>query len=139
MTTADKLEWVVDKIPFIATNLFLRSEGFAIPETEMAKLADIVIECFAMTCALSRSNRSYIVGNLHGEHEIELAVPYINDAKHRCKQIFLELLNWEGEEEDRRDEQLLQIGVKLCDQAGYTITHPLAKVPEDKLKNEELT
>ena len=81
MSTADKLEWVVEKIPFIATDLVLRHGDFKFPETTLVKLADIVIETFAMTSALSRANRSYIVGNLHGEHEIEIAVPYINDNR----------------------------------------------------------
>ena len=81
MSTADKLEWVVEKIPFIATDLVLRHGDFKFPETTLVKLADIVIETYAMTSALSRANRSYIVGNLHGEHEIEIAVPYINDNR----------------------------------------------------------
>ena len=69
MSTADKLEFIVEKIPFIATNLLLKF-NLQIPEPDMVKLADIVVETFAMTCALSRANRSYIVGNLHGEHEV---------------------------------------------------------------------
>ena len=83
MATAEKLEYIAEKIPFISTSLFLKY-NLHMPETDMFKLADIVIETYAMTCALSRSNRSCIVGNLHGEHEINLAVPYINDARHKC-------------------------------------------------------
>ena len=54
MTTADKLEYVIEKIPFLASSLFIRYEGLQIPEHEMVKLADLVIESYAMTCALSR-------------------------------------------------------------------------------------
>ena len=82
ITTADKLEWVVEKIPFIATEQVLKHGDFKFPETDLVKLADIVIETYAMTCALSRAHRSYIVGNLHGEHEIEIAIPYINDTRY---------------------------------------------------------
>ena len=61
----------MEKIPFLATNMMFRSDmSFNIPETELVKLADIAIETFAMTCTLSRANRSYIVGHAHGEHEV---------------------------------------------------------------------
>ena len=50
--------------------MFRSDMSFNIPETELVKLADIAIETFAMTCTLSRANRSYIVGHAHGEHEV---------------------------------------------------------------------
>ena len=82
MSTADRVEWAVEKIPFLASSLIIRNgEHFQIPETDLVKLADLVIETYAMTCALSRSNRSYIVGNLHAEHEINLVIPYISEAR----------------------------------------------------------
>ena len=83
ISSADRVEWVVEKIPFLASNLVLKcGEQLQIPETNLVKLADIVIETYAMTCALSRSNRSYIVGNLHAEHEINLAIPYIAENRY---------------------------------------------------------
>jgi len=97
------------------------------------KLTDIVVESYAMTCALSRANRSYIVGHLHGEHEVSLAVPYINDARLRCKQLFLELQNWEQEEDDRQDHVWVQIGYLLSEAGHYNLSHPLTRVPESKL------
>eukprot|EP00090_Calanus_glacialis_P041415 TRINITY_DN7307_c0_g1_i4.p1 TRINITY_DN7307_c0_g1~~TRINITY_DN7307_c0_g1_i4.p1 ORF type:complete len:598 (+),score=219.67 TRINITY_DN7307_c0_g1_i4:49-1842(+) len=82
VSTADRVEWAVEKIPFLASSLIIRNgEHFQIPETDLVKLADLVIETYAMTCALSRSNRSYIVGNLHAEHEINLVIPYISEAR----------------------------------------------------------
>ena len=84
MTTAEKLEYVVEKIPFISSTFFLKY-NLRMPEVEMVKLADIVIETYAMTSTLSRANRSYIVGNLHGEHEIEMAIPYVNDTRYTIR------------------------------------------------------
>ena len=107
------------------------------PEVEMVKLADIVIETYAMTCALSRSNRSYIVGNLHGEHEINLTVPYINDARLKCKQLSLELLDWEGEEEQRRDDNWVRIGYNIIEEGGYNMAHPLTRVPAQQLNKDK--
>ena len=153
MSTADKLEFIVEKIPFISTNLLLKF-NLQIPEPDMVKLADIVVETFAMTCALSRANRSYIVGNLHGEHEVSsqpkvllylnlfpftfqvsLAIPYINEGRHKCRQLFLELQNWEGEEEDRKDQNWVQLGYHLA-QTGYNISHPLTRVPAENLQKD---
>merc|ERR1719322_238212 len=95
MTTADKLEYVIEKIPFLASSLFIRYEGLQIRE-----------------------------------HEINLAVPYINDAKQRCKQFFLELTNWEGEEEDRNEKNWLQLGYFLTEEhRQYKISHPLTRIP----------
>ena len=136
MTTAEKLEYVVEKIPFISSTFFLKY-NLNMPEAEMVKLADIVIESYAMTCALSRSNRSYIVGNLHGEHEINLTVPYINDAKLRCKQLSLELLDWEGEEEPRRDDNWVRIGYNIIEEGGYNMTHPLTRIPAQQLNKDK--
>eukprot|EP00092_Neocalanus_flemingeri_P016245 GFUD01017589.1.p1 GENE.GFUD01017589.1~~GFUD01017589.1.p1 ORF type:complete len:649 (-),score=211.71 GFUD01017589.1:158-2104(-) len=128
VTTAERLEWVVEKIPFLATKMALRSgENFQIPESELVKLADLVMETYAMTCALSRSSRSYIVGNLHAEHEINLVIPYICDARLRCKQLVLELQNWEGEDEDRNDEYWTQNGFFLAEKGEYCVSHPLSR------------
>ena len=136
MATAEKLEYIAEKIPFISTSLFLKY-NLHMPETDMFKLADIVIETYAMTCALSRSNRSYIVGNLHGEHEINLAVPYINDARHKCKQLYLELQDWEKEEEQRRDDNWIRIGYNIIEEGGYNMTHPLTRVPDEQLNKDK--
>ena len=108
-------------------------------------------------------DRSYIVGHLHGEHEVSLAVPYINDARLRCKQLFLELQvntgfwladsywysaligwhklllisdwlqNWEQEEDDRQDHVWVQIGYLLSEAGHYNLSHPLTRVPESEL------
>ena len=136
MTTAEKLEYVVEKIPFISSTFFLKY-NLRMPEVEMVKLADIVIETYAMTCALSRSNRSYIVGNLHGEHEINLTVPYINDARLKCKQLSLELLDWEGEEEQRRDDNWVRIGYNIIEEGGYNMAHPLTRIPAEQLNKDK--
>lgn len=136
MTTAEKLEYIVEKIPFISSIFFLKY-NLHMPETEMVKLADIVIETYAMTCALSRSNRSYIVGNLHGEHEINLAVPYINDARLKCKQLCLELTDWEGEEEQRRDDSWVRIGYNIIEEGGYNMAHPLTRIPAQQLNKDK--
>jgi len=128
VSSADRLEWVVEKIPFLATNLVHKSgENLQIPENELLKLAELVIETYAMTCTLSRANRSYIVGNLHGEHEINVAIPYISEARLRCKQLFLELQNWEGSDEPQK---WIQNGLFLAEN-GYAVSHPLSKRPVD--------
>lgn len=130
VSSAERLEWVVEKIPFLATQMCFRSgEHFQVPESELVKLADVVMETYAMTCALSRSNRSYIVGNLHAEHEINLVIPYICEARLRCKQLVLELQNWEGEDEDRNDEYWTQNGYFLAEKGGYSVAHPLTRRP----------
>ena len=86
VSSAERLEWVVEKIPFLATNLVHKHvsqdvKQFQVPECHLVRLAELVTEAYAMTCTLSRANRSYIVGNLHGEHEINIAIPYISEAR----------------------------------------------------------
>jgi len=129
ISSADRVEWVVEKIPFLASNLVLKcGEQLQIPETNLVKLADIVIETYAMTCALSRSNRSYIVGNLHAEHEINLAIPYIAENRLKCEQLFLELQNWEHKKKTNReqlDAMEVQTGLFLSERGYRCIAHPL--------------
>ena len=82
VTSAEKVEWAVEKIPLLATTMFFKSgENLQIPETDLARLAELVIETYAMTCAMSRCSRSYIVGHLHAEHEVNLVIPYICEAR----------------------------------------------------------
>jgi len=131
VSSARRLEWVVEKIPFLTTNL-IHTYGVElnIPETDLVKLADLVIETYAMTCALSRSNRSYIVGNLHAEHEVNLAIPYVADARVRCKHIFLELLNWHDNKSmkyDRSDRFWIQNGFHIAEKRCYPYAHPLQR------------
>lgn len=52
----------------------------------------------------------------------------------KCKQLFLELQNWEGEEEDRRDSNWVQAGFFLAEQKQYNFSHPLTRIPVDKMK-----
>jgi len=129
IASAEKLEWVVEKIPFLTQSLCLRAGGdMQVPENELVRLADLVIEAYAMTCALSRSSRSYIVGNLHAEHEVGLAIPYINDARSKCKQLVLELQDWEGEETPRNEHDWTKIGFHLAERGSCSLTHPLTRV-----------
>jgi len=66
LSTADRLE----KIPFLASSLIISSgEHFQIPKIDRVKLAELVMETYVLTCALSRFNKSCIVGNLHAEHQ----------------------------------------------------------------------
>ena len=47
----------------------------------------------------------------------------------RCKQLVLELQNWEGEDEDRNDEYWTQNGYFLAEKGGYSVAHPLTRRP----------
>ena len=57
----------------------------------------------------------------------------------KCRQLFLELLNWEEEEEDRRDSNWVQAGFFLADQKKYEFSHPLTRIPADKIKQENMS
>ena len=63
-------------------------------------------------------------------------VDYLHSINFRlkCKQLFLELQNWEGEEEDRRDSNWVQAGFLLAEQKQYNFSHPLTRIPVDKMK-----
>jgi len=130
ISSAERLEWAVEKIPFLATNLMFRSDmSFNIPETELVKLADITIETFAMTCTLSRANRSYIVGHAHGEHEVNIAIPVVNEGRLLVQQLGRELMDWEGEDEARMDQFWSQTGYTLASTGRYFPAHPLTIQP----------
>jgi len=130
ISSAERLEWAVEKIPFLATNMMFRSDmSFNIPETELVKLADIAIETFAMTCTLSRANRSYIVGHAHGEHEVNIAIPVVNEGRLLVQQLGRELMDWEGEDEARMDQFWSQTGYTLASTGRYFPAHPLTIQP----------
>ena len=47
----------------------------------------------------------------------------------KCKQLFLELQDWEGEDEDRTDNFWTQNGFFLADKGSYSVAHPLTRRP----------
>ena len=52
------------------------------------------------------------------------------------KQLFLEIQNWEGEEDDRREHSWVQLGFFLSEQSRYHLSHPLTRVPPETLNKK---
>jgi acyl-CoA dehydrogenase family protein 9 len=101
--SADKLEWAVLRLPFIARDLIIqKGANIQLEEKNLERLADMVMEIYAMTCVISRSSRSYCVGHAHAEHEINLAVSYIHEARLRVNARSDEMFGY-GKDQYNRD------------------------------------
>ena len=47
----------------------------------------------------------------------------------RCEQLFIELMNWEGEGEEMMDRYWIQNGFHMAEKGCYNVAHPLSRRP----------
>jgi len=125
--SAEKVEWAVMKIPFVTKELLSRvGANIQVEEANLERLADMSIEVFAMVAALSRASRSYIVGHPHSEHEVNLAISYIHEARLRVKTKAWECLKGR-DDEDNRDGFWVSSADYMTRRGAYQPVHPLTK------------
>jgi len=123
--SAQHLEYCVHKLAWVTRVLVIRRGANAqLTEGYLERLSDIAMETYAMTCVLSRASRSYVVGNLHAEHDMDLATAYIFEAKMRVRDLVrASVPNSEG----NRDEYLLAAANYMTRRGSYVAVSPLAK------------
>jgi len=127
--SAENLEYCFHKMNWVVSEVIIQEgNNIQISEGMLEKLSDIAMEVFAMTCVVSRASRSYVVGHLHAEHEVNMAKPYIHDARARVISLIksVEPIN-RGNREGNYDEFHLRTGDYLTRKGGYVAVSPLTK------------
>lgn len=125
--TAKSVEWAVQKLAY-ATQQLLLGEGanIQVSESHLERLSDAAIEVYAMVATLSRASRSYVVGHLHAEHEVSLAIPFIYESRLRAKQKLWECM-FSLKDQGNRDVFLRKCGSYLVEKGGYCAVSPITK------------
>jgi len=123
--SSDQLEKTVLRFQ-MATEAALTRHGKKITEKQMElrRMADIVIDLYAMTAVLGRASRSYSIGLPNCDHEIKLAASFCYDAAARSNRAIDELL--EGDV-GTQDIVLKQIAETMFANGGYCASHPLKR------------
>jgi len=125
--SAEQVEWGVQKLHWAAKEIIIQKGANAqLEEKYLERLSDITMEVFASVCALSRASRSYVVGNLHAEHEVELAIPYIFESRQRVKTHVLKCVHY-GLDNSNMDAFWEESGKYMMQRGGYCAVHPLTK------------
>ena len=80
--SARRLEWCALKVHFVAKELLVsRGANIQVEEHLLERLSDLVTEVFALTCTMSRANRSFTLGLENAEFETNMAVPLSFESK----------------------------------------------------------
>jgi len=123
--SADQLEKIVLRFQ-MATEATLSRHGKKVTEKQMElrRMADIVIDIYAMTAVLSRASRSYCIGLPNADHEMKLASSFCYDAAARANRCIDELLQGDL---GTQDVMIRQIADSMFSNGGYCATHPLKR------------
>ena len=122
---AKQLEMSVLRFQY-ANEIALARHGKLIVDKQMdlKRLADAVIDIYAMTAVLSRASRSYCIGLQHSEHEVNLAAAFCAAAYRRVDRALEDVLAGEN---FTLDLIYKKIATKVFDSNGYYTEHPLKR------------
>lgn len=122
---ADCLEYSVLRMQYI-TELILAQYGMEIvnKHTDVIRLADCVIDIYAMVASLGRASRSYCIGLSHSDYEVLLANAFCQKAMRRVKENVM--LIQEGPYVNH-DVAYGKLAEKVQQVGGYFPEHPLKR------------
>ncbi|XP_047102374.1 complex I assembly factor ACAD9, mitochondrial-like [Schistocerca piceifrons] len=122
---AQMLEYCVLRLPY-AVEVVLSRHGQKIVDhqMELRRIADIVIDIFAMTAVLGRASRSYCIGLQHAESEVLIAGTFCKDALLRVKSAVKEI---ELGPVATNDSNYSKVAEKIFENKGYFPVHPLTR------------
>ncbi|CAL8069659.1 unnamed protein product [Orchesella dallaii] len=122
---SESLEYSVLRLQF-GTEMLLQAHGKNILDEQLMlqRIADIAIDIYAMTCALSRASRAYCIGLPNAQHEVHLAEYFCIGALHRVKHNMECILGGPG---TNGDELSKAIADQIFKHKGYFPEHPLNK------------
>ncbi|XP_064488656.1 complex I assembly factor ACAD9, mitochondrial-like [Ornithodoros turicata] len=122
---ADRLEYCVKRLKY-AVETSLQRYGHEIVEYQviLARIADIAIDVYAYSCALSRASRSYCIGLRNASHELDLVNCLGYDLTQRVKANMSEIDNY-------IETGVMTKKLKVADQVFkdkmYFAAHPLTR------------
>lgn len=118
------LEYSVKRLQYIV-ELSLQKHGKNIVEQQMLleRIADIVIDIFAMTSVLARATRAHRIGAESAGHETVLAQTFCYDSRNRIVNNVTEVLRGSS----NNTERYRSIAKELCTKGQYSALHPLLK------------
>ncbi|XP_069694617.1 complex I assembly factor ACAD9, mitochondrial-like isoform X2 [Periplaneta americana] len=124
-SAAKLLEYCVLRLQY-GVEIVLARHGEEIVENQMMlkRLADVVIDIYAITAVLARSSRSYCIGLPHADQEINMAVTFCHDAHLRVRNNITAI---ERGPVTNNDNNYKSIAKQVFNNRGYFAAHPLSR------------
>ncbi|XP_050508482.1 complex I assembly factor ACAD9, mitochondrial isoform X1 [Diabrotica virgifera virgifera] len=120
-----QLEYCVKRIEFGAEILLTRYGPDVLNfHMDIRRLADSIIDTYAIAACLSKASRSYCIGLQHGDVEMMLASTFTNSATERVKQNILKIYTGPY---NTNDENHRLITKKMFKFKQYFPKHPLTR------------
>ncbi|KAG5835686.1 complex I assembly factor ACAD9, mitochondrial [Anguilla anguilla] len=90
----------------------------------LKKVADVLINLYAMTAVLSRASRSISIGLRNHDHEVLLANTFCSDAYFKNNYWMTQL---QRNSPENNDESIKKIAKEVLSQRAYICSHPLER------------
>lgn len=90
----------------------------------LRRLAECIIDIYAMTACIGRASRSYCIGLRHSEAEIIIATTFCTRARNRVWKNVNDILEGRYNTADQNKRMLAEMVAKWN---GYFFEHPLAR------------
>lgn len=121
--SAKKLEQNVAHFGSTVENLLYRYGKTIVEEQLILKrVADVLINLYAMTAVLSRSSRSISIGLRNHDHEVLLANTFCTDAFFKNNYWLTQL---QRNSPENQDENIKKIAREVLEKRTYVCSHPL--------------
>ncbi|KAM9536184.1 complex I assembly factor ACAD9, mitochondrial isoform 1-T1 [Salvelinus alpinus] len=121
--SAKKLEQNVAHFGSTVENLLYRYGKTIVEEQLILKrVADVLINLYAMTAVLSRSSRSISIGLRNHDHEVLLANTFCTDAFFKNNYWMTQL---QKNSPENQDENIKKIAREVLEKRAYVCSHPL--------------
>ncbi|XP_053577024.1 complex I assembly factor ACAD9, mitochondrial [Bombina bombina] len=121
--SAKKLEENIYYFGNVVENLLYRF-GKTVVDEQLAlkRVADIIINLYAMTAVISRASRSISIGLLNHDHEVLLANMFCSETYFKNNYLMAQLGKHSPE---NLDDSIRKIAKHVLEKRAYTCSHPL--------------
>ncbi|XP_071806222.1 complex I assembly factor ACAD9, mitochondrial-like [Asterias amurensis] len=117
-TRATQFGYVVESL------LAKYKKGIMTEQLVLKRIADILIDVYAITAVLSRASRSKTIGLRNCDHEMTIAKTFCKQADERITKNFYDIARAPDE---NCDSAIQRIATEVCNNHGYLAVHPLTK------------
>ncbi|PSN49598.1 Acyl-CoA dehydrogenase family member 9 [Blattella germanica] len=119
------LEYCILRLQY-GVEVALQRHGKLIVDKQLTlkRLADSVIDIYAMTAVLGRASRSHCIGLQDSPEEMLIAATFCQEAHGRVKKNILEI---EQATLNNTDESYKKLAEQICKRHGYFPVHPLTR------------
>lgn len=122
---SEHLEYGIKRLEFATENILSKYGLEVINEhVDLCRLANVIIECYAMTAVLARASRSYCIGLQNSDCELLLAAAYCNAAKDRVQKTVISLYSYVHK---NIDQNVIDVGKQMTKRGEYFIKNPLTR------------